>query len=290
MQVLLQHIMNGITVGAMYASVAIGLSLVFGVVRVTNFAQGDAFMVASFLFFVFYTAMGMPYAAVIVLCIVLMALYGVVFERIVVRPVLGRAWYLQLISTLAAAIILKNGARLIWGSTPRATPTPHVSSFIKIGGFEVSHQRLIVLVVAVISFAALQYFLQRTRLGKALRAVSQNRDASTIVGIDVKSMSRLTFALSAALAALGAVAVTPLFNVYPDMGGPLIVKAFAAVTVGGFGQVKGAIYGSLLLGVAEALATGYVSAAYKDVIAFGIIVLVLIVRPQGLFGRGKVGI
>ncbi len=290
MQVLIEHIMNGITLGAMYASVAIGLSLVFGVVQVTNFAQGDAFMLASFLFFVLYTELGLPYLLVIVLCIALMALYGVVFERIVVRPVFGRPWYLQLISTLAAAIILKNGARLIWGSTPKATPTPYVNSFITIGTFEVSHQRLIVLAVAVGTFAALQWFLQRTRMGKAMRAVSQNRDASTIVGIDVKLMSRLTFALSAALAALGAVAVTPLFNVYPDMGAPLIGKAFAAVTVGGFGQVKGAIYGALLLGVAEALATGYVASAYKDVVAFGIIVLVLIVRPQGLFGRGKVGI
>jgi branched-subunit amino acid ABC-type transport system permease component len=289
MQVLADQLLNGITLGAMYASVAIGLALIFSVVQLVNFSQGDSFMIGSYVFLIIFAGGAIPYPVAAVLCVAIMALFGVVFERIVVRPIFDKPWYIQLLSTLAASIILRNGARLIWGSTPKATPTSYVGAFLRIGRFEVSYQRMIVLVVAVLSFLGLQLFLQRTRLGKAMRAVSQNREASSMVGIDIRGMSRLTFALSSALAGLGAVVVSPLFNIFPDMGASLILRAFAAVVVGGLGQVKGAIYGALLLGIAEALATGYVSAAYKDLVAFTMIVVVLIIRPEGLFGQRKVG-
>ncbi len=285
MEIFIEHIVNGITLGALYASVAIGLTLIFGVVRVVNFCQGDFFMIASYTFLLFNAMTGIPYPIAAVIVIAIMGIFGIVFERIVVRPVYEKPWHLQLIATLAASTILKEIARLIWGSTPKATTTPYVRSFFEFSGFHISHQRIIVLVVIVLAFWALNLFFQKTKLGKAVRAAAQNKEACCVLGINIHAMSRVTFAFSCALAALGAVLVVPLYNVYPDMGTSLIVRAFAAVVAGGFGQVNGAIIASLTLGLVEALGVGYVSSAYKDAIAFGSIILVLIVRPQGLFGR-----
>ena len=143
--------------------------------------------------------------------------------------------------------------------------------------------------MAVIAFASLQWFVMRTKMGKAMRAMSQNREACAVVGVDVQRVARVTFALSAMLAALAAALVSPLFNIFPDMGAFLTLKAFAAVIVGGFGYVKGAIAASFLIGIAESLAGGYISYAYKDAIAFVMMIAFLLWRPYGLFGR-RIGI
>jgi len=196
-----------------------------------------------------------------------------------------------LIATLAASIILKEIPRFIFGSTPMVSPTPFLKSFVRIPSVGVfSYQRIIVVVVTIFAFWILHLFLQKTKLGKAMRAVSQNKEASSVVGIDVRAIARLSFVLGSSLAGLGAVIVSPLFSIYPDMGSPLILRAFAAIVAGGLGQVTGAIYGSFLLGLAESLTTGYISSAFKDLIGILILVFVLILRPQGLFGRKKVGI
>jgi branched-chain amino acid transport system permease protein len=291
MQILIEHIVNGLTLGAMYASVAVGLSLIFGVVGLVNFAQGDTFMIASYAFLVVYAGGAIPYPLAGIIVVILMFLFGVVFDTIVIRPVFNRPWYTQLVATLAASIILKEIARLIWGSTPKVAPTPYLRSFVEIPYVGVfSYQRIIVVVTVILSFWGLHLFLQKTKYGKAMRAVSQNREASSVVGINVRGIARLSFAMASALAGLGAVAVSPLFNIFPDMGLSLILRAFAAVVAGGLGQVAGAIYGSFLLGLAESLTTGYYTTALKDLIAMSVLVLVLIIRPQGIFGRKKAGI
>jgi branched-chain amino acid transport system permease protein len=287
MQIFLEHIINGITLGSLYASVAIGLTLIFGVVQMVNFSQGDFLMVASYAFLLAHAVVGIPYPIASIIVIAVMAVFGLVFEGMVVRPVFEKPWYLQLITTLAASTILKEIARLIWGSTPKATPTPYVRRFVEFGDFHISYQRILVFVVIVLAFWALNRFFQKTKLGKAMRAVAQNREACSILGIDVRKVYRITFALACALAALGAVLVTPLYNVFPDMGGSLIIRAFAAVVAGGFGQVSGAIIAAFVLGIVEALGMGYISSAYKDAIAFSSMILILIIRPQGIFGRKK---
>lgn len=289
MNVLVEHLANGLTLGALYASVAIGLTLVFGVVGMVNFSQADFFMLGSYLFYMFSKA-NIPYPVAGVLVIAALGVFGVLFEAAVVRPVFERPWYVQLISTLAASIILKEGARLIWGSIPRAAATTLVSRFVNLAGLRMSYQRILVLVVIVLAFVALNAFFQRTKLGRVMRAMSQNREACTVVGIDIHQVSRATFSLAAALAALGAALVTPLSSISPNMGAPLIMRAFAAVVGGGFGQVNGTILAAFALGIVEALGTGYVSSAYKDAIAFGALIVVLIIRPQGISGRRKEGL
>jgi len=207
----------------------------------------------------------------------------------VIRAILPRSWHVQLIATLATSITLTNLAILIFGTQPKEVPTKLSSSILEVGGLRMAWQRLLLLAAAVIVFAALEWFVTRTKLGKAMRAMSQNREACAVVGVDVQHVALATFAISGALAGGAAVLVSPLFNIFPDVGALLTLKAFAAVIVGGFGYVKGAIAAAFLIGLAESLAAGYVSYAYKDAIAFVVMVLVLLVRPQGLFGR-RIGI
>lgn len=291
MQILIEHLLNGLGLGAMYASVAIGLAVIFGVVGLVNFSQGEIFMVAAFMFYVIYGTGVIPYPIAFILVIIVMVLFGVLFESVFVRPVFKRPWYIQLVSTLAASIIIKEVARLIWGSTPKVMPTHYLNSFITIPNIGVfSYQRAILVIGSIFAFWGLNLFFRKTKYGKAMRAISQNREASSVVGIDVRAMTRLAFALGSGLAGLGAALVIPLFNISPDIGSSLILRAFAAIVAGGLGQVKGAIYGALLLGITESLASGYVSTAYKDLIGISILAVVLILKPQGIFGQKKVGI
>jgi branched-chain amino acid transport system permease protein len=289
MEDLLEQVIHGLTLGSMYAMVATGLALMFGVVRLINFAHGEFFMLGAYVFWWVFRELEVPYPLAGAVAVVAMAGFGLAYQRTVVRAVLDRSWHVQLIATLATSIVLTNGAILVMGTQPKEVPTRLASTILEVGGFRMAWQRLLVLVASVVVFAALHWFVARTKTGKAMRAMSQNREACAVVGIDIQRIALVTFALSAALAALAAALVTPLFNIFPDVGALLTLKAFAAVIVGGFGYVNGAIAASFLIGLAEALAAGYVSYAYKDAFAFIIMIAVLLWRPQGLFGR-RIGI
>jgi branched-chain amino acid transport system permease protein len=207
----------------------------------------------------------------------------------VIRAILPRSWHVQLIATLATSIVLTNLAIIVLGTQPKEVPTTLSARVLDVGGVRVVWQRLLVLGASLVIFGALQRFVTRTRMGRAMRALSQNREACAVVGVDVQRVAMVTFALSAALAAAAAALVSPLFNIFPDMGTGLTLKAFAAVVTGGFGYVNGAIAASFLIGLTEALAGSYVSYAYKDAIAFLVMIAVLLWRPQGLFGH-RIGI
>jgi branched-chain amino acid transport system permease protein len=285
MEDLLEQVIHGLTLGSMYAMVATGLALMFGVVRLINFAHGEFFMLGAYVFWWGFRELDLPYPLAAAIAVVGMAGFGLAYQRTVVRAVLERSWHVQLIATLATSIVLTNGAIIVMGTQPKEVPTRLASTILEVGGFRIAWQRLLVLVASVVVFAALHWFVARTRTGKAMRAMSQNREACAVVGIDIQRIALVTFGLSAALAAAAAALVTPLFNIFPDVGALLTLKAFAAVIVGGFGYVNGAIAASFLIGLAESLAAGYVSYAYKDAFAFVIMIAVLLWRPQGLFGR-----
>ncbi len=286
---LLEQVIHGLTLGSMYALVAAGLALMFGVVRLINFAHGDFFMLGAYVFWWGFRELALPYPVAAAIAVAGMAGFGLAYQRTVVRAVLGRSWHVQLIATLATSIVLTNGAIIVMGTQPKEVPTRLSSAILDIGGFRIAGQRVLVLAASLVVFAALHWFVTRTKTGKAMRAMSQNREACAVVGVDVQRIALVTFGLSAALAAAAAALVTPLFNIFPDVGALLTLKAFAAVIVGGFGYVNGAIVASLLIGLAEALAAGYVSYAYKDAFAYLIMIAVLLWRPQGLFGR-RIGI
>jgi branched-chain amino acid transport system permease protein len=285
----LEQVVHGLTLGSLYAMVAAGLALMFGVVRLINFAHGEFYMLGGYAFWYAYRELGLPYPVAGLAATALLGAFGWAYERAVIRAILARAWHVQLIATLATSITLTNGAILVFGTQPKEVPTRLSSAILELGGMRVAAQRLLVLAAAVAVFAGLEWFVTRTKLGKAMRAMSQNREACAVVGIDVQQIALATFVISAGLAAGAAALVSPLFNIFPDVGALLTLKAFAAVIVGGFGYVKGAIAASFLIGLTESLTAGYISYAYKDAIAFIVMVLVLLVRPQGLFGR-RIGI
>jgi branched-chain amino acid transport system permease protein len=289
MAIFAEQLMNGLTLGAMYACLAAGQALIFGVVRLINFAHGDMVMVGAYVCFLALSVAGLPYPIAAVVTVLVMFAFGGLFERAIIRPIIERPWHVHLIATLGASVVLTNGALLVFGPIAKTLPTSYSSQIFQFAGFRLSLQRIIVLVVSLLSFYLLHLFLEKTKTGKAMKAMSQNRQACAVVGVDIRRMSSLTFAISAALLGLAASLVSPLYLVFPTMGLNLTFKAFAAVIMGGFGRVNGAIYGALILGVAEALAAGYISSGWKDAIAFAVMILVLLLRPQGLFGK-KVGI
>jgi branched-chain amino acid transport system permease protein len=289
MLIFLEQVLNGLTIGALYALVAAGLALTVGVLRVVNFCHGDLFMVGSYLFWFLFVHQDLTYPVASALTIPAMAAAGVVFQQTVIRPVVRRPWQVQLIATLAASTILNNAVIWLVGSTPQSTPTRLSRLTLRVLGFSLSAQRVLILLATVVIFATLQVFLKRTRLGMAMRAVSQNREAAEAAGIEVGAIALVTFAVGTALVGLGNVLVTPVYSVFPAMGMMLTLKAFAVMTVGGFGRVNGTVLAALLLGVVEALGTGYLDSAFTDAFAFVAMILVLLFAPYGLFGR-KVGI
>ena len=289
MEDLLEQLIHGLTLGSMYAMVAAGLALMFGVVRLINFAHGEFFMLGAYAFWFAYRAVGLPYPVAGLVAAGIMGGFGIVYERTVIRSILDRSWHVQLIATLATSITLTNLAIIVFGTQAKEVPTGLSSRILEIGEVRIAWHRLLVLGMSLLVFAALQWFVRRTKTGKAMRAMSQNREACAVVGVDVQRVALATFALSAVLAGGAAALVTPLFSIFPDMGALLTLKAFAAVIVGGFGYVQGAIAASFLIGITESLAAGYISYAYKDAIAFVIMIAVLLWRPQGLFGR-RIGI
>jgi len=289
MEILVLHLINGVTLGAMYALVALGLSLVFGVVRLVNFAHGELFMLGGYALIFLYIDHHVPYTIAVLLAMVGVAAVGLLFERLVVRPVLDRSWRVQLIATMAASMIMSNAAIHIWGSIARSAPTELSKTILHMGAISIAQQRLLVLVVALASFAFLAVFVKYTKVGTAMRAMSQNREACSVYGIDINRVSQVTFAIGSGLAALAGALITPLYNVSPATGSFLTLKAFAAVVMGGLGQTTGVIYAAFILGIVEALFGGYVSFAYRDAAAFIVMILVLLLRPQGLFGS-RVGI
>jgi branched-chain amino acid transport system permease protein len=284
-----EQLVHGLTLGSMYAMVATGLALMLGVARLINFAHGEFFMLGAYAFWFGFRELSLPYPVAGALAVAAMVVWGVVYQHAVIRSILARSWHVQLIATLATSIVLTNLAIIVFGTQPKEVPTTLSSTILDVQGLRLAWQRLLVLGGALVVFGALHRFVTRTRAGRAMRAMSQNREACAVVGVDVQQVARMTFGLSAALAAAAAVLVSPLFNIFPDMGTGLTLKAFAAVVAGGFGYVNGAIAASFLIGVAEALAGSYISYAYKDAIAFLIMIAVLLWRPQGLFGR-RIGI
>ena len=285
----LEQVVHGLTLGSMYAMVAAGLALMLGVARLVNFAHGEFFMLGAYAFWFGYRELGLPYAVAAVLAPAVMVAFGVAYQHTVIRAILPRSWHVQLIATLATSIVVTNLAILVFGTQPKEVPTALSSRVLDLGGFRLVWQRLLVLGGSLVIFWALHRFVTRTRSGRAMRAMSQNREACAVVGVDVQQVALVAFAVSAALAAAAAALVSPLFNIFPDMGTGLTLKAFAAVVTGGFGYVNGAIAASFLIGVTEALAGSYLSYAYKDAIAFLVMIAVLLWRPQGLFGR-RIGI
>ena len=288
METFFQLLANGIAFGSIYAMVAVGLTIVFGILEVVNFAQGEFYMLAAYVTFLVYLAQ-IPYPLAIAIAIATMVVIGLVVERFAIRPLIGRAWQLPILSTLGISIIMQNGAIVIWTPNPRTIIIDVANINVNIFGIVLVLQKLMIILFALALFIGLHLFIQKTKTGKAMRAVSQNKEACRIIGIDVPRISAITFAMGAGLSGFGGALVAPVMAIHPVMGILLVLKCFAAVIMGGFGNIKGTIYAAFILAIVESFAVAYLSLQYKDIFAFLVMIIILLFKPAGLFGR-KVGI
>jgi len=286
--VFLQQVVNGVTIGMVYALIAIGLTLVFGILGVINFAHGEFYMLGAFLTYNLTIGLGLDYFVALALTIVGSAAVGWLAERLTVRPLKGRHMFTVVLSTLGLSIFLQNGALLLWGPDPREIELAWGGRPVVLGGVVITFLRLAVLAVGAALIIALTWFIRRTRWGMAMRAVAGNRDAAALMGIPVDRVYAITFAVGTGIAGVAGGLLGAMFTIEPTMGEWAVVKAFCVVVMGGMGNLPGAVLGGIILGVAESLGAGFLpgGASYKDGIGYAILIVVLLYSPQGLFGRG----
>jgi branched-chain amino acid transport system permease protein len=285
--VFFQQLVNGLILGGAYALISVGMTMIFGIMNISNFAHGTIYMLGGYCVYFFSMAFGVPFFLAVALSILAVGVAGIVMERIVFKPVYGGPVLNDLLISLGLAVFLENGALLLWGSTSLSVKTPYTDVIIRIFSASVTLQRIIVLVASIVLIGALYGFLNSTRFGKAIVATSQNPRGAALVGVDLSRVYMATMAISSGLAAAAGALLAPIFYVFPTMGSTPLLKAFVIVVLGGMGNVQGAVVGGFLVGIAESLGGAYISSAYKNVFAFIILIGVLLIRPQGLFGRSE---
>jgi branched-chain amino acid transport system permease protein len=284
MDLFLQQVFNGVMLGSTYAIVALGLTLVFGILHIPNFAHGHLYMLGAYVSYFLIDRYDFGFWSALLASAVFMAFMGLVVERTVFRPLRNQPAINSFISAVGALVILENGVVALWGPQGKRIPNPYPDA-VEWLGITMTQQRLLLIAVTLLLILLLQLFIKRTTLGSTIEAVAQDREGARLVGINVNRVSALTFAISTAMAAVAACLVAPIFMISPSMGVLVGMKAFVIVILGGLGSIPGAIVGGVILGLIEALGGGYLSAAYKDVFAFGALILILTIKPTGLFGR-----
>ncbi|ULB12563.1 branched-chain amino acid ABC transporter permease (plasmid) [Cereibacter azotoformans] len=281
-----QQLVNGLALGSTYALVALGLTLIFGVLLIPNFAHGEFYMLGAFLTYAMVLA-GMNFWLAMALAVGAVILLGCVVDRLAFKPVEQAPPLSMMISALASSIILQQSAMLIWGGEARTIPAP-VTGVLRTPFFIVTWMQLIVMASLLLAAAGVWLVLNRSRLGLAIRAVAQNRDAALLMGISMFQVRLATFAIGAALGAIAGALLGATFPIYPTMGVNPVLKAFVVLVLGGIGSLPGAVFGGLFLGVVEVMVAGYISSELSDIGAFAILVAVLLLRPQGFFGQAQV--
>ncbi|MBV9942811.1 MAG: branched-chain amino acid ABC transporter permease [Solirubrobacterales bacterium] len=294
-----QELVNGLTQGGLYALVALGYSMVYGVLKLLNFAHGDLYMVGAFVGYFVLQWFGGPAALTVPVPIVIFVMFllagggvgalGVAIERFAYRPLRDAPRIAPLITALGVSFLLENTMLLLFGASYRDYNTSSFISFstgIHIGALNIDIVRIMVIVLSVLLMIGLQLLVNRTQLGRQMRAVAADREAAEMLGINVDRTISATFFLGSALAGIAGVMAGLVFNqIYTLMGFIIGLKAFTAAVVGGIGSIPGAMLGGFLIGIAEAFITGYVSSTYTNLIVFGILIAFMILRPSGLLGR-----
>ena len=296
-----QELVNGITTGALYSLVALGFSMVYGVLKLLNFAHGDLYMIGAYIGFFVIQWFGGPQHLTIAVPLLLVIMFvlaaglvgglGVAIERFAYRPLRDAPRIAPLITAIGVSFFLESSALLLFGAQYRVYNTAEfisLSSGIQIGSVTIDSVQILVLVLGVVLMAGLQLLVNRTRLGRQVRAVAADREAAEMLGINVNFVITATFFLGSALAGVAGVMGGLLFNQVTSTIGFIVgLKAFTAAVVGGIGSIPGAMLGGLLIGVAESFVTGYISSTYTNLIVFGILIVVMLLRPTGLLGRAQ---
>lgn len=283
-EALLEQVINGLMMGSIYVLVALGMVLIYGVMHVVNFAHGVLFTLGGYLGHFFYYRVAESYLLAIVLAVMSLAIIGVLLERGVFRPLSGNLRN-QVIASLGLILFLENLVVALWGASALQWKVASADRLVQIGDLRFSQHHLGIIFITMVLVTALGLFLKYTRFGTAIRATSQSQEAAVVVGIPVRRVQWSTFAIGCMLAGVGGAMVGPLFLVFPQMGDVPLIKGLAGILLGGMGSVPGAVVGGMVLGLTEAISTLYLPTDYRDSIAFMVMVLILLVRPQGLFGQ-----
>jgi len=289
---LLQQIINGLSLGAIYALIALGYTMVYGVLRLINFAHGDVYMIGAFAGYYLANAMNLDAnpsilgtIAVTMGSMAICAAIGVLIERLAYRPVRHHSRLTALITAIGVSLLLEYGGQVVFGAAPRFFPQMIRSEIYSWGGAQITNQNLLIIVVSLVVMFGLQFIVHRTKIGKAMRATSYNLNVAKLMGINTDRVIAFTFALGSALAAVGGVMVAlAIPRIDPLMGLMTGLKAFVAAVLGGIGNIPGAMIGGMLIGLMETWLGATAYSTYRDAVAFGVLILILIIRPAGIMG------
>jgi len=279
------HLANGLAIGSSYVLIALGFTLIFGILDIIQLAHGEIYMLGAYCTYFLISLAGVSFFPALAISAVVIAGVGLLLERVLFRPLKNVPLLNVLLITIGLSIFLQNGATLLWTPEQRTIPTPYMTQTLRFLGLAITVQRLLVVVVSVILMIAVIFFIRHSRIGKAMRAVAQDKEGAAVAGININLIRGVTLAVGCGLASVAGSLVGPIYLVEPTMGATPVFKAFVIVILGGMGSVGGSIIGGLFLGVIENLSAAYISMALKDTISFILMVAILWVRPAGIFGK-----
>lgn len=286
MTAFLQQLVNGLSLGSIYALIALGYTMVYGIIKLINFAHGDIYMLGAYCAFLITTYCGLGFIPALLISMVFCGVVGVLIERIAYKPLRHATRITALITAIGVSYVLEYATQYIMGSEVRTYPKLLTSASFHLGPVTITMQQVYIFVITVILMIVLQFIVQKTKMGRAMRAVSVDEDAARLMGIDVDKTISFTFLLGSALAGVAGVLVGIYYNsINPLMGMMPGLKAFIAAVFGGIGSIPGAMIGGLFIGIAETMVTAYGSSLYKDAIVYIILILILILKPAGLLGK-----
>lgn len=279
-----QLLVGGIMVGCIYALVALGFNIIYSASGLMSFANGEVFMLGAFVAFTLNVLLDMPFIISLGISLIIMFVFGMAVERTIVTPMLkkGAKRFNIVLATIGLSILLQNLAMIIWGSRVFNMPSPLGDTSIQVGEVYITPQYILIMGVTLVCMVALYFMMHSTKLGKSLRAATQDPMAAQVMGINVSATVRFTWALAAVLSSIAGILLAPVYGVFYRMGATVSTKGFAAAVVGGYGNMYGSIVGGLILGIAETIVAGYLDSAYKDVFSFAILIIVLVTMPTGI--------
>lgn len=287
MEIFLQALISGVLIGGVYALIGIGLTIIFGVMRVINFAHGELMMVGMYLTYYLFTLFRVDPFLSILITIPLMFVFGAILQKTLINRILTALPQNQILLTIGLGLVMSNAVMLAFTSDYKILSTSYSSSSVTLFGISISLPLLISFAITVVITAALYWFLTKTDTGQAIRATSQDREAARLMGINVARMSIIAFGLGAALAGTAGALISPTYYIYPQVGTVFTLKAFVITVLGGMGSIVGATLGGILIGVAESVGGVYLGSGWKEVVVFVLFLLVLLLKPSGLLGKSN---
>lgn len=288
MQQFLQQLFNGIALGSIYALIALGYTMVYGIIKLINFAHGDIYMLGAYIGFTLATSLQLEFFPTLIITMLLTGLVGVIIEKVAYKPLRKATRITALITAIGVSYFLQAVVQLSQSATPKAFPELIHAQVYNIFNITVNTKQIIIIATAIVLTVILEFIVFRTKIGSAMRAVAQDENAAKLMGIDINLTISITFLIGSMLAGAGGVLVGAYYNtINPFMGLGPGLKAFIAAVFGGIGLIKGAIVGGLLIGIIEAMVSGYLGSLYKDGVVYVILILILILKPSGILGKNE---